>query len=1580
MNAPYGSKIDKNIDKILKKLPKNASNELKTFVEQFYQQIPLAALELVNPDKAAAYADEMLDFLKTHKYGKSHIRILTDQTKKDGNGAEHLIVQILNDDKPFLVDSLTNRISQLGFNIHSILHPIFRIRRDDKGVLKEFVDVDAPKGQRESFIHFELSALPKDMTKKDVQRALEETLTYVNLAIDDWKDMLGKTLEAREGLAHAKHYNQDTIKETEEFLDWLMHRNFVFLGFVEIDFKGTSKNIEPVINKKTALGISKIDDIPDEISIAPTMVDMRKASRYSKVHRHALMDVVTVKRFDEKGNTIGEYRFYGLLTSTAYYQSASTIPLVGRKIERLLKRAGFPSYSHNAKTLMAILQFIPRDELFQISEEDLFELSMGVLALETRPGVKLFARTDIPRRYISALVYVPRELFSTSVRLQVTNTLQKYFAATLENFIASIGESSLARLHLVFRTSKDTPEKLPIKDIEQEIATAIMLWPDKLKAELKSRFDVHHAAHLFNRYAHAFDAAYTSRYPIVSTVYDIEKMQASLEHKDLELELYQERDEPKDTLHLKIYNIEEDIALSDILPKLEHMGLRVVDEQPYVVRPTDSPCLRMRDIRMTLKMKEDVNLAQVKPNVEELLRKVWHDDVEDDTFNALVFTSSLNVRQIEVIRALYQYMRQIRFPYGKQSVGKALKDNPMLTSLLVQLFETRFDPDEDDRDNKMAMLCSKIEQGLVHVESLQEDKVISTMQQIIMAMLRTNYYIRGSEGHGQALSFKIDSTQVPNIPLPKPFAEIFVYSARVEGIHLRGGKVARGGLRWSDRHGDYRTEVLGLMKAQMVKNAVIVPVGSKGGFVVKQVSPNKRDAYREEGIECYKEYLRGLLDVTDNVINHKVVTPKDVVRHDGDDPYLVVAADKGTATFSDTANSISQDYGFWLDDAFASGGSAGYDHKEMGITARGAWVSVERHFHEMGHDMEKDPFTVIGIGDMSGDVFGNGMLLSENIELVAAFNHLHIFFDPTPDTKKSFKERKRLFEMPRSSWADYDKKLISKGGGVFERSAKKIKLTAQMKKILDTELDSCSPDELIKLILQAPVDLLWNGGIGTYVKAARETHDDVGDRTNNAVRINGNELRAKVVGEGGNLGFTQLGRIEYARNGGRINTDAIDNSGGVDCSDHEVNIKIGLQPAVKKKKLSIKERNHFLESMTDEVAGLVLKDNQLQTQAISIEQHFATQRLPVHAQLIRILEKKGLLDRAIEFLPDESTLTDLRERRMGLTRPEISVLLAYSKLALFADVLESSMPDESYFSVDLKRYFPEKMQEKFAKEIEQHSLKREIIATVATNSMVNRAGLAFYFDILEDTKLPARDIVAAYSLARDIMRMRDVWAHLEKLQKVIPPDLCAELYDEISKLLKYLTFWLLRHRALPLDISKIIDEFCKPAQDAMEQLESMLTEAQLEPIKRQATHLAAKQIPKDVAKHLAILPLFKSALDICSVAKQNKKPIKDVGALYFAFAEKLEFMRIMDRAKTIPTQNRWDRLALQSVIHEFHDELARIIGLIFANHKGKVEAFEEQGGGAVQRFMQVVSDMLMRDSLSTPMLMVALGQLKQIGN
>lgn len=1353
-NISYNQHHTEQLAQILKALPKDSHAGFADFVTQFYAKTPISELVEREPLAAIELAHNGFDFMQERASKTPKIRLFS-------NG-RRTILELLNDDMPFLVDSISVEITRRGLTIYDTIHPIFKVTRDATGTLTKIGE-----GRAESFIHLEISRLPEGLVEQQFIDDLLLVLENIRTSVEDFEKIITQ--------AKIASLNVDLTsiegKEVRDFLLWLVDRNFVFLGYGEYQFFNEQGDeiLSAVPNSK--LGILRISDdisprgleaLPAEMRhflLVPQLIEITKSNRRSLVHRNIPMDYIGIKRFDENGKVVGESRFLGLFTSNVYYQSSEEIPLVRGKVTRVLGRSEFAPNSHDGKALKAILEFLPRDEIFQMSEDELFETSMGILVLEAKPSVKIFARTDAFERFVSMMIFVPRECFSTDLRQQIQTIVEHAYNGVSSSFSIQITEAPLARLCLTIRTNAGNVPTVNLKELEQEIAKQAYLWADLLQDALLKKHEENTAENLGKIYADAFPQNYINNYEPNSAVYDIEKMENTAEIGGLALELFQNSKEDSKFFHLKIYNRTSEIALSDILPMLEAAGFKVIEEQPFLITPKSmsksGERIWIRDFRLHNLSGVQIDFPELKPLLEEALLKVWHGEMERDFFNSLTLKVGLNFKQITMLRAYAKYLKQADFSHGQATIEQAFAAHPQIAKNIVELFENRFNPESQTANYEL--LIANIEEQLSAVTSAVYDCVFRRYINMIDATWRTNYF-----QDKPVLSFKFNSAIVPDLPKPVPFAEIFVYSPRVEGIHLRGGKVARGGLRWSDRADDFRTEVLGLMKAQMVKNSVIVPVGSKGGFFVKN-PPAARDALMAEGVECYKLFLSGLLDITDNIVDGKIVPPANCVRLDGDDPYLVVAADKGTASFSDIANSVSAAYNFWLGDAFASGGSVGYDHKKMAITARGAFVSVRRHFSEMGVDIDKTPFTTVGIGDMAGDVFGNGMLLSENIKLVAAFNHQHIFLDPTPNEKTSFAERKRMFNLPRSSWADYDATLISQGGGIFERSAKSITISKEAQVAIGVAQETFTPDALIKAILLAPVDLLWNGGIGTYVKADDETNEQVGDRANNNLRVNGRELRAKIVGEGGNLGFTQKGRIEYARNGGRINTDAIDNSAGVDCSDHEVNIKIAFSGLVSSGKLGLEKRNEILASMTDEVAELVLQDNILQTQAITIAEEKAADLLPSHTRLMHYLEKKGLLNREIEFLPSDRKLAELLEQKQGLTRPELAVLLSYSKMEIYNELLASDLPDDAYFAGELKRYFPKAMQENFAEAIEVHPLRREIIATCVTNSLVNHAGISFSFDVAESTNSSIRDVAAAYVKIRDNGKSHDLEREISKL-------------------------------------------------------------------------------------------------------------------------------------------------------------------------------------------------------------------------
>ena len=1492
MTTAYQKKHAVLMKQLIAALPSAASALEKRFTELCYEKMLVTELEKLDAKKAVAVATNMFGYLKNRKPLEEKIRVFSP---KD---SYNTVVELLNDDMPFLLDSLTSELVHHGLVIKQTVHPIIPITRDKNG---DIVSLGTPKDNfLESFIHFEISSLPEGLTEAQLQSDLEWVLAHIVLAVTDWKPMVAKA----EAIAHS--YQKSThadVKEAHDFMTWLANKNFVFLGYSEYS---TASNIA-----EHTLGIlQKIehDNYKQNGADAP-LITITKSNRRSPVHRYVPMDTIIVKRVNEKDAVIGEACFVGLFTSNAYYQSVSTIPLVRAKIAEVQKLSGFGERSHDGKSLATILEFLPRDEMLQINGDDLLETAMGILALEVRPGVRVFVRKDASERFISAMVFIPRERFSTDLRKQIQDVMERSYNATTTSFTTQILDTPLARLHIILKTTPGDVPQVDLAKVEKDIVKLAYMWSDQLLDALVAAQDEQKALKLHRRYASAFPQSYINSHSAEAAVYDIEKCEMALVQNTLALDLYQDKQQTGIT-HLKIYNPNQEIALSDMLPLLENAGFRVIEEYPFELTPLGTEAtVRIRDFKLELPAGAN-DIARSKQPLEALLLATWNGDIENDKFNGLVLKAGIDAREVIVLRAYAKYLKQIGFNASVSTIQQALLANPAVVILLVELFTTRFSADLEQRDVKLHAIKTNIEKSLEAVTNATEDRVLRRYMELVFATLRTNYY----QPDRPILSFKMDSATVPELPLPRPFAEIFVYSPRVEGIHLRGGPVARGGLRWSDRIDDFRTEVLGLMKAQMVKNSVIVPVGSKGGFVVK-LPPisGGRDAMMQEGIACYTLYLQGLLDITDNIVAGMVTPPKLVVRHDGDDPYLVVAADKGTATFSDIANSVSAEYGFWLGDAFASGGSVGYDHKKMAITARGGWVSVTRHFKEMGIDIAQEDFTCIGIGDMSGDVFGNGMLLSEHTKLVAAFNHLHIFIDPDPDAKTSFAERKRLFDLPRSGWKDYDSKLISKGGDIYDRTAKFITISDEAKQALGLAKNSFTPDELIRGILQAPVDLLWNGGIGTYVKASEETHEQVGDRTNNALRINGAELRCKVIGEGGNLGLTQLGRIEYAKTGGRINTDAIDNSAGVDCSDHEVNIKIAFSGEIAKNALTMEKRNQILESMTDEVGSLVLKDNVLQTLALTVAEQNASKTLEASTRLMYALEKKGLLNRAIEYLPSFKQLQDLITSGRGLSRPELAVLLAYSKMDVFSVLAHSESLNHAYFEDELLRYFPHHMRETFKPAIFAHPLKKEIIATVLTNSLVNRVGITFMNDMMEETGASVSDIAIAYALVRDTFGLRIYWETIDSLTGAIEPALQAELFSHIQQFAHQLVSWLLSHQPLPLDIDTIQASLLNPAKDMLQQHTSS----------KDISAWVQKKIPAPLANFISNMDHHAASFDMIQIAEQTGKKSDAIAETYFAFGERLQLNWLREALSQVNATSFWQRQALQGLLVDSYSEQRR---------------------------------------------------------
>ncbi|HZB59496.1 MAG TPA: NAD-glutamate dehydrogenase [Actinomycetota bacterium] len=1586
---------------INEKVPEDRREQVEEFARQYYGR--LAPEDLLELDPDDLYGAVLAHWRLAHRRqpGEALVRVYSPRFEEHGWRSKHSIVEIVTDDMPFLVDSVAMELNRNGLVIHLPIHPVVVVRRDEAGGLVEVLPPDAEDGVPESYLHFEVDRQSEpdvlDRLRSEVERVLED----VKASVEDWAGMREQVRTILEELdERPPPVDEAELAEARALLEWIEDHHFTFLGYRSYDLvqekgqdmlrpvAGTGLGILRQGQSKPASGsFAKLPPEARRLAREPHILVLTKANSHSTVHRPSYLDYIGVKRFDEQGEVVGERRFLGLYTSAAYNRNPRDIPVLRRKVTKVLERAGLPRYSHDWKSLLNILETFPRDELFQISDDQLFETAMGILRLEERRRVRLFMWHDDYGRFVSCLVYVPRDRYTTTVRRRIEVVLHEAFPGANFDFQVWLSESVLARLHFIIRVPPGEMPSYDAKDLEAKLATVTRSWSDELHSLLLELHGEEEGNTLFSSYGEAFPAAYLDDFPARNAVYDIQRMEDLAERGGLNMNLYRPLEAPPGTLRFKLFWADRPLPLSDAVPMLEDMGVEVVEERPYELHPPGQGPVWIHDFGVTYTGDGDVDLGRVRDVFQEAFAAILRGEAESDGFNRLVLRAHLTWRQIVVLRAYCKYLRQTRLAFSQEYMEQALAGNPQIARWLVELFESRFDPTQPDgAEARAAKLRERLADSIDQVANLDEDRILRSFLSMVEATLRTNFFQEGLDGEPKRyLSFKLDPAQVPSLPKPRPMFEVFVYSPRTEAVHLRGGKVARGGIRWSDRREDFRTEILGLMKAQMVKNAVIVPVGAKGGFVVKQPpAEGGREALMDEVVACYSTMMRGLLDITDNRVDGKVVPPADVVRYDDDDPYLVVAADKGTATFSDLANSIAQEYGFWLDDAFASGGSAGYDHKKMGITARGAWESVKQLFRETGLDTQSTDFTVVGIGDMSGDVFGNGMLLSRHIKLVGAFNHLHVFLDPDPDPEVGFAERERLFALPRSSWSDYDTGKISEGGGVWPRSAKSIPLSEQVRRALDIQAEALTPHELINAMLKAPVDLLWNGGIGTYVKAARETHGDVGDRTNDAVRVNGGELQAKVVGEGGNLGFTQLGRIEYALHGGRINTDFIDNSGGVDCSDHEVNIKILLNQVVADGDMTRKQRDKLLADMTDDVATAVLQDNYRQVQAISVTEAQAPQLLDEHARLMRRLERANRLDRRLEFLPNNEELAERRAAGGGLTRPELAVLLAYAKIVLQEELVASDVPEDEYLADDLERYMPPKLREKFRKQLRRHPLRRDIIATYVTNSMVNRAGSTFANRLRDETGARPPDVARAYTVAREVFDIRRLWKDLATLDTVVPADVQLELQAEGRKMIERSALWFLRNRRQPMDIAATVSHFAPGIASLAQELPKLLAPADSESLERLAERFTAAGVPPELASRVASLDALFSGLNVIEVATACGETVETVAAVYFALGYRLDLHWLRDQIAKLPAETHWQTLAQGALRDDLYSEQRQLtIEVLKPGTEDKdadtlIDAWLEENASAIERANAILSDLKEAETLDIAMLSVALREIRTL--
>jgi len=1569
----------------------------RRFLRQYVENVPVEDLQGRSEKVMARAAIDHLEFGAKRRKGQALLRIFNPTEKEHGYTSAYTFVEMVNDDMPFLVDSVSTAISRHNLGVHITVHPIVWVKRDGKGKLKDICKPGEKGASSESLIRLAIERETDPAALKLLGQEIKKVLRDVRVSVRDWEEMRVRMRETRDLLVHGpKGVDPLLREESQALLDWMVDQHFTFLGYREYKLRTKGKRAFLDSVDGTGLGVlsgdergSKSVELTAEMRRLTRSRDwliLTKANSRSTVHRSAFLDYVGVKIYDAKGNAVGERRFIGLLTSVAYNESPRNIPLLRHKLQKVFERAHVDQMGHRGKALSNIIENYPREELFQSSIQDLARTTIGILNLQDRKRVKFFVRRDTFRRFFSCLVFVPREKYTTAIRNRIEALLKDAFEGTTVDSAVQISDSALARVHIIVRTAEGIRPRISIHDIEDRIAKLVVTWSDRLQNQLSEKFGHSEGHRLFKAYGQIFPAGYqedTLPHEACSDIRRIDTMQAENAKRTVDLYISKRTDDGN--VFFTTYGLGEPIALSDALPILENMGVRVFSERPYEAVLANDESFWIQDFHLINDGDRSVDIEAVDRRFEDCFLAVLEGEAENDGLNRLVFNAGLDWRQTSLLRCFSKHILQLRLPFSQTYMEDVLIAHSKLVRLLVEQFELLFDPSvgKSRRKRELNRVTAAVARGVARAKNVDEDRILTAFAGSINATLRTNYFLTENDKPKSYISIKLDPAKLPEVPLPKPKFEVFVYSPEVEGVHLRGGDIARGGLRWSDRREDFRTEVLGLMKAQVVKNTVIVPTGAKGGFYPKRAPSGDRDQIMQNGIHCYKTFIRALLDLTDNVIDGEVVTPEGIVRRDGHDPYLVVAADKGTATFSDIANGISADYGFWLDDAFASGGSAGYDHKKMGITARGAWEAVKRHFREDGINIQKEPFTVAGIGDMAGDVFGNGMLLSRKIKLVAAFNHRNIFLDPDPDMASSFRERQRLFKKPRTGWEDYDDSLISKGGGIYSRQAKTIRLSNEARKILDVRATSLKPDELINAILKMPVDLLWNGGIGTYAKASNEGHADAGDRSNDPVRVDANELRCKVIGEGGNLGLTQLARVEFSLCGGRINTDFIDNSGGVDSSDREVNIKILLSDAAKQKKMTRAKRNVLLESMTDDVAKLVLRNNYLQTQSISMSETLSADRIDETARLITDLERTGLLDREIEFLPDEVQIEERRNRKQGFTRPELAVVLSYAKIDLYNGLIDSKETLVDFLAIDPQRYFPPVLRRRYSDLLPGHRLSRQILATLVSNDLVNRMGPAFAKRVQVDTGANIVTVTRAYQVARIICRAGPILRKIESLDYKIPASAQVSMMFEVSRTLRHVCYWLIEQYGDELDIVKAVDRLRDHMARIYARHATYLSRAASARHEKAEKHYIAMGVPEPLASRMSLLLLTRPALDMSDLAAERKRDVLDAARLYSTFNDALGLYWLHNQAEDLEVEGRWQAKARSNLRDEFY-RLRRKLAFQLLSPRSKkepvvlAESWLKKKASEVDQFKHMIDEMKLRDEIDFATLTVAADELRNL--
>ncbi len=1547
----------------------------------------------------AALARDSMSFGATRRADETLIKI-------SDMDAATTAIDIVTADAPYLVDSVRAELGRLGHAVERVLHPQIVVTRDAGGRIVEILDIDdnaeVPAGaSTESWMHVEIDAVDEP-TAAGLRVALRRVLDDVHHAVTDAPAMYKIVLDLADELqANPGNFDRETSSEAAALLRWLANGAFMILGHAAYsanELASLTRAAAPADPRGVLRGdavISPLELLPAFRSGAPLVIF--KSPLVSRVRRSAHYDCVTVvtpSRADgPSGQTV--HVFLGLIT-TSEEGTVGRVPVVRKRIAEILLRSGVRGNSHTGRQLLAALRTLPRDELLEAPTADLLRLAQLVVARAEQGQVGVFARTHLNRDFISVLVYFPADRFGPETRRRVRDVIVAYWPGELIDRDDRIVELGFARMQFLIALRPGTVPPQPERHIvEQEVLRVTRRWSDDLADLLTVGHGEEEGERLARRYDGAFPEAYKEDFGAGTAVDDLKRLEALPEDDGLGFHVYTPPAEDDADRRLKVYRTGRSLSLARALPIFTQMGIEVLDERPYeIARPNGtgegSACgAWIYDFGLRLPVGVDLD-AERAADVIDALRLLWRGEIEQDGFNGLVLRAGMTWWQANVLRAYAKYLRQAGTTFSQGYIEQALIEHPSVAHKLVQLFESRFDPAlagtaqvVDDGQGGTLTLVESIEAELAAVASLDQDRILRSLLRLINATLRTNAYRTDDAGQRRAaLAVKLEPRQMPDLPEPRPRFEIWVYSPRVEGVHLRFGLIARGGIRWSDRREDFRTEILGLVKAQMVKNAVIVPVGAKGGFIAKQMpDPSDRDACLAEGIDCYRTFISCMLDLTDNRdTSGKVVPPPQTRRYDGDDPYLVVAADKGTAKFSDLANAVAADYGFWLGDAFASGGSQGYDHKAMGITARGAWESVKYHFRELGVNTQEHDFTVVGVGDMSGDVFGNGMLLSEHIRLIAAFDHRHVFLDPDPDAARSFAERKRLFALPRSSWADYDTSLISTGGGVFPRTLKAVPITKQVRAVLGLPESTATltPSELIHAILAAPVDLLWNGGIGTYVKASTETHADAGDKANDAVRADGSELRCRVVGEGGNLGFTQRGRIEFARAGGRINTDAIDNSAGVDISDHEINLKILLDRAIAAGRLSRPERNELLMSVGDEVAAHVLRDNYEQNVMLAMTRYNGPSMVTVHARLLQALEDAGRLDRKLEALPTGRELTQREAVGEGLCSAEMAVVAAYAKIVLTEQIADSTVPDESWFQRVLAGYFPAAIVSRFAGDMAAHPLRHELITTCVVNDMVNRGGTTFVHRAMEETGADSAQVTRAYTISREVFGLELLWADIEALDNEVPTEAQHSAYHEIRRLIDRATRWLIDVRFPITDVAGEIEHFAATVAELSPQIPHLLRGSERENLYAEVDRMVGLGLPRNLSVRISELLTAFLLLDVVEIAQSSGQPAHEVAQLHFAVSDRFSVDEMLTRISNLPRDDRWSTLARAALRHDLYSALSTITSAVLASTPEGLSAtkrltkWEKTNAERVGRARATITEALARESADLATLSVAL--------